>query len=120
MKKQLFVYGTLKTGCRNHHHLAGQTFLGAARTVPGFRLFDLGGYPGIAARAEDAGGVIGEVWEVDADCLRKLDRFEGVDDGLYRREPIPLQAPFEQRPADAYIAARNVAGCREIGSDWRE
>ncbi len=45
----LFVYGTLKRGCRNHRHLAGQAFVGPARTAPGFTLYDLGGYPGIAA-----------------------------------------------------------------------
>ena len=35
MKTLLFVYGTLKRGCRNHANLVGQRFVGEARTVPG-------------------------------------------------------------------------------------
>ena len=66
MDALLFVYGTLKRGCCNHRHLAGQRFVGPARTVPGFTLYDLGGYPGLAPAPEDTAGVAGEIWAVDA------------------------------------------------------
>jgi gamma-glutamylcyclotransferase (GGCT)/AIG2-like uncharacterized protein YtfP len=117
---EIFVYGTLKRGCSNHAQLAGQKFLGPARTVPGYRLFDLGGYPGIVAVGEDVEGVTGEVWAVDAECLRRLDAFEGVHEGLYRRETLPLQAPFADRPIDAYVSSLPVPGRREVGSTWTE
>ena len=120
MKTLLFVYGTLKKGCRNHRQLAGQAFIGPARTVPGFRLFDLGGYPGIVATTGDQAGVVGEVWEVEAGCLSRLDRFEGVHEGLYRREPIPLKPPFANQTIDAYVSALTVVGCRDVGSEWIE
>lgn len=120
MKSLLFVYGTLKRGCRNHHRLATQRFVGAAHSVAGYRLYDLGDYPGIVPEPTATEGVVGEVWEVDEECLRELDRFEGVDDGLYRRDPINLEPPFGTRRIDAYFAARSVVGCREVGPEWIE
>jgi gamma-glutamylcyclotransferase (GGCT)/AIG2-like uncharacterized protein YtfP len=120
MTTLLFVYGTLKRGCSNHRWLAGEEFLGAARTVPGFRLFDLGGYPAIAAVADDHAGVAGEVWSVRPPALAALDRFEGVHEGLYVRAPIALQAPFADRKVDAYFSVQGVMGRREIGAEWIE
>ena len=120
MSTLLFVYGTLKRGCTNHHHLAGQTFVGTARTPPGYRLYDLGGYPGIVSQPDDRDGVVGEVWSVDDDALRRLDRFEGIHEGLYRREPLALLPPYEGKPVHAYISELNAAGRREVGNCWEE
>jgi gamma-glutamylaminecyclotransferase len=120
VKTLLFVYGTLKRGCSNHAILAGQEFVGPARTQPGYRLFDLGGYPGIVAMPDDREGVNGEIWSVDAEALARLDAFEGVHEGLYRREPLPLLPPFAARPVDAYVSALGVTGRREVGSTWTE
>lgn len=120
MNTLLFVYGTLKRGCSNHHHLAGQTFVGAARTVPGFRLYDLGGYPGIAVAAGDRTGVVGEIWSVDTTALAQLDAFEGVHEGLYRRAPIALEPPFAGDSVDAYFPALDPSGRAEVGSEWIE
>ena len=120
MNRLIFVYGTLKRGCCNHSQLAGQAFVGEARTQPGFRLFDLGGYPGIVANADDRDGVFGEVWSVDPDCLDRLDAFEGVHEGLYHRVPLPLAAPFHQQQVDAYVSPLPVTGRPEVGSTWTE
>jgi gamma-glutamylcyclotransferase (GGCT)/AIG2-like uncharacterized protein YtfP len=118
MSTLLFVYGTLKRGCSNHRYLSDQTFVGEARTVPGFRLYDLGGYPGIVAQPDDREGVIGEVWSVNDEGLHRLDAFEGVHEGLYRRESIPLEAPFAEKKVDAYVPGLSVMGHREVGSEW--
>ena len=120
MNTLLFVYGTLKRGCSNHHHLAGQTFVGLARTRPGFRLYDYGGYPGIVATPQDETGVLGEVWSVGDEALERLDRFEGIHEGLYRRERLPLAAPFDGQNVDAYVSALSPIGRREIGFSWDE
>jgi gamma-glutamylaminecyclotransferase len=120
MSTLLFLYGTLKRGCSNHGQMAGQTFVGPARTVPGFRLYDLGGYPGIVPQADDREGVEGEVWSVNDEGLLRLDRFEGVHEGLYRREPIALQPPFAAQKIEAYVSPLGVGGRREIGSCWTE
>lgn len=116
----LFVYGTLKQGLSNHAYLAGQKLLGPARTQPGYRLFEVGGYPGMVPWPSDRVGVTGEVWEVDDQALAELDAFEGVPEGLYRRECVPLQAPFTDARVDAYIYPHSVAGRTEIGDSWKE
>ena len=118
-RKLVFVYGTLKRGGSNHHYLANQKFLGEARTAPGFRLYELGGYPGMVAQSADQNGVTGEVWSVDTVALKNLDELEGLSEGLYRREPVPLLAPFADRKIDAYLYARSIGGHREIGADWK-
>lgn len=116
----IFVYGTLKRRGSNHHYLAGQTFLGQARTVPGYSLFDLGNYPGMVAQTGVRDGVSGEVWSVDAECLDRLDKLEGVSEGLYQRETVALQPPYGQRSVEAYLYRRQVSGHPEIGSVWGE
>lgn len=120
MSTLLFVYGTLKRGCQNHQYLAGQTFVGNARTAPGFRLFDLGGYPGIARKADDHDGVVGEVWSVDDIALQRLDHFEGVHEGLFRREPLPLLPPFADHTIHAYISEQSPIGRKDVGACWQE
>ena len=117
----LFLYGTLKRGYSNHAYLAGQEFLGEARTPPGFQLYDLNGYPGMVVEsAPPAEGVSGEVWRIDPPTLEQLDQLEGLAEGLYRRERVPLLPPFHDHPVEAYIYARSVAHRRRIGSNWTE
>lgn len=117
---RLFVYGTLKRDCSNHAQLTGQRFVGEARTLPGFALYEIGGYPGMAPCADDRRGVAGEIWLVDAECLRRLDFFEGVHEGLYTREPIALQPPHDAEPVDAYVYRQPVTGREPLGDTWRE
>ena len=119
-QKLLFLYGTLKRGCSNHHFLAGQEFIGEARTAPGFRLYDLGGYPGMVASPDRRQGVMGEIWTVDAAALRRLDGLEGQKEGLYRRELVPLVSPFADQHIESYLYNRSVENRRAIGNVWRE
>ena len=119
-EKLVFVYGTLKRACANHHFLSGQKFIGEARTAPGFRLYALGGFPGMVAKPDDREGVAGEVWSVDADALVRLDALEGLAEGMYRREPVPLLPPFADRVIEGYVYARSIEGRREVGSEWKE
>lgn len=118
MKTLLFVYGTLKRGCSNHRQMAGQEFLATAETVPGFRLHNFGGYPGIGPGPRDAGGVHGEVWQVDDTGLQRLDAFEGVPEGLYERRGIPLQPPFDSARVQAYFPAGSPEGRKILGAEW--
>jgi len=89
----LFVYGTLKQGHPRDSALSGQKYLGVARTVDSFAMFDLGGYPGLVYATPDlAAGVKiwGEIYEVSEECLLKLDKIEGVEIELYGRKEIEL------------------------------
>ncbi len=118
MKKRVFVYGTLKRGHGNHHLLAGQVFLGAASTAAAYRLCDLGGFPGMVLAGEDGVSIAGEIWEVDAPCLRRLDELEDVAGGEYERTAIHLLPPFADREVEGYLFLRSVAGSRDAGSSW--
>lgn len=120
MSTLLFVYGTLKRGCSNHAQMSGAEFVASARTVAGYRLYDLGGFPALAARADDRIGVAGEIWSVNASVLARLDRFEGVHEGLYQRAPIALLAPFADQNVDAYFPALDPIGRPEVGAEWLE
>ena len=113
----LFVYGTLKRGEPRHRHLANQTFIAVARTRPVYRLFNLGEYPGLVRRA-DGLPIEGEIWEVDEACLRRLDRVEGCDEGLYCRSPVELASPYEGTPTVTYLYQKNVDGLPECGTRW--
>jgi gamma-glutamylaminecyclotransferase len=114
----VFVYGTLKRGGVNHGFLAGQQFMGIARTQAGYQLYDLEGFPGMVPDSADHDGVTGEVWAVDAATLAALDELEGLREGLYRREPIALQPPFADHVVESYIYVRSIAGRRSLGSTW--
>lgn len=120
MSTLLFVYGTLKRGGMNHAFLAGETFVAEARLPPGYRMFDVGGFPGLVPDPAARHSIVGELWAVTASGLSQLDRFEGVFENLYRRENVLLAAPPEHPTAQCYVYARSVAGLRDIGAEWRE
>jgi gamma-glutamylcyclotransferase (GGCT)/AIG2-like uncharacterized protein YtfP len=111
----LFVYGTLMRGGPRHRTLAGQRFLGAARTLPRYALFDLGAYPGLI---HDAGGqaIHGELYEVEAALIPLLDRVEGAPE-LYRLGPVALEGC--DRPVYAYFYQQSTLGYSPCeGNRW--
>lgn len=114
----IFVYGTLKRDGSNHRQIAGQEFVGLARTVPGYRLFSLGDYPGMVVFPADRAGVTGELWSVTAAAIPQLDEFEGVAQGLYQRLPIALLPPFADRAAETYLYPHSVESRPDLGSIW--
>ena len=115
----LFVYGTLKRGDVRAPLLAGQRFLGEARTEPSYRLFNTGDYPAMV-EAQPIGcegrSILGELWSVDAACLVRLDEEEGVDEGLYERRAIEIVDHAE--PIASYFYLRSVEGLADCGVQW--
>jgi gamma-glutamylaminecyclotransferase len=111
---RIFVYGSLRRGLGNHGQLAGATFDGTATTRPGFRLYDLGAFPGMVAVGN--GLVVGEVYLVDHELLERLDWFESHP-RWYRRTPIHLN---DGSSAEAYLLElRHVEDRPEVSSgDW--
>jgi gamma-glutamylcyclotransferase (GGCT)/AIG2-like uncharacterized protein YtfP len=97
MHTALFVYGTLKRGRRAHGLLGGQEFLGEARTVPGYRLYDSGSFPCLNADPGGTGQAQGELWRVDVLTLRRLDDFD-VPAILPSKSPVGWPASTRARP----------------------
>jgi len=111
----IFIYGTLKRGKSNHRFMAGQRFLGPASTLPGYRLYQLDGYPGMIESPSSGASVEGEIWDVDAAALAELDRLEGLSEGLYERVPVKLPAPWDAGKVETYLYLRSVAGRADLG-----
>jgi gamma-glutamylaminecyclotransferase len=109
----LFAYGTLRRGQSNHSRLADARFVAEARTEPSFELVDLGGYPALLEGGDTA--VSGELYELDAALLARLDEFEEVPQ-LYERKQISLGDTC----AHVYVMPRDRAACApriQVG-DW--
>ncbi len=117
----IFVYGTLKRGFCREHFLAGQSFLTEARTLPKYCMYHCGTYPGLQP-AEDGLSILGELWSVDEACLARLDREEGVDEGLFSRSVIELARSLSEsvadEPVEAYFYRLSVVGFRSCGHSW--
>jgi gamma-glutamylcyclotransferase (GGCT)/AIG2-like uncharacterized protein YtfP len=111
----LFVYGSCKRGRHNHGVLAGQRFVAAARTEALYRLHDCGPYPCLVDAPEGGRPVLGEVYEVDAEALARLDELEGAPD-YYRRGPVRLQDFTE--PVEAYFFQQDAGRFPDCGDCW--
>lgn len=78
-KHTIYVYGTLRAG-------------GSSETLSGFKMFDLGWYPGVVLTDTDDEITVERI-EVDDDKLARLDRYEGYnphrpENSLYVRHPV--------------------------------
>ncbi len=94
----LFVYGTLLK--ENYH----QTVL------VGWKMYDVGAYPGIVRSAEPSDEVHGGLMLVDDTQLMGLDMYEGVPT-LYRREAVVTRDGFE---VEVYTWNGQTEGLQEI------
>lgn len=113
---RLFVYGTLRAG------LPANARLGAdARAVQhnyilkGFRLYNYAGRFPFAVPADQYFEITGDLFEIADAKLAELDEYEGVEEGLFRREFIPSLG--------AYIYVRGEAGPGDhppiVSGDWK-
>ncbi len=92
---RVFVYGTLKTGFPNFHINTGTRVPGGFVTVHRFPLYLVGPtkVPWLVNRPGEGEFVVGEVFEVDATTLARMDVLEQIDEPLwYAREPLLVQA----------------------------
>ena len=118
MKQRIFIYGTLKRGGSFSHYMAGQEFIGQARTEPLYRMVDCGGYPGMFSVNENALSVCGEVWNVDESCRARLDVLEDVAGGEYELVKVQLLAPFDAQEVVTYIHLRANQNMPDAGTNW--
>ena len=118
MMTRVFVYGTLKRGYANSGWIRLQRFISEAETLPVYRMYDAGGYPALVL--DEGGGVAiqGELWDVDAAGLARLDVLEGIAEGEYER--VAAQLPPQYGEAEIYLWLGSTLGMPEIGSCWKE
>lgn len=113
----VFVYGTLKRGQRNHERfIGGAAYLGEAQTEPDYRLWCNGAYPVLCPATDGPGDSIrGEVYALTDDQLLRLDRLEAG----YARKVLSLKTPDGRRMAAyAYLQEQPSRFCRPAGDRW--
>lgn len=59
---------------------------------------------------EQGSRVHGTLWRVDQACFEALDAFEGVPEGLYRRQTLEIDSPIGRTTAEIYLATFTEAG----------
>ena len=119
---KVFVYGSLLSGMGNHPLLGNSKKLGISRSPKGFKMLDLGHFPGVVRSEDGIGDVVGEVYEVGDDTLRGLDRLEGYnssnpENGFYNR----IEIETDLGKAFMYTINRGFCGRKEFveNGDWR-
>lgn len=84
-KHLVFVYGTLRSGHSNHHLLKDAYCYGTGSTEAGYAMYLISGYPYVTS-SEARYPIVGEMYAVDDDTLKTLDRMEGHPRYYERRE----------------------------------
>ncbi len=121
MSTHLFVYGTLmrgeeRDGLVAHLPATPASVRGQLWRVPA-------GYP--ALYLDPAGIEIrGELLQLENESiLMVLDLYEGVSEGLYSREVVPITVRGMKKTAWVYVMSRaqlRIAGCQPLKTDdWR-
>lgn len=84
----LFVYGTLRRGYWNHHYIAHCRFIGKGLTKEKYAMFCTG-IP-FVCREPKTSRIVGELYEVDEETLKRVDSLEGHPH-WYVREPVRVE-----------------------------
>jgi gamma-glutamylcyclotransferase (GGCT)/AIG2-like uncharacterized protein YtfP len=111
---KVFVYGTLKKGYRNHRLLEGSNYIGEGK-ISGYDLYDLGSFPGII---RGKGEVVGEIYEIDQETLKRVDMLES-EGQLYSRVPVEVSQNGKMVKAATYVFNRSVNNAHRIEKEWR-
>ncbi|MGC1483265.1 MAG: gamma-glutamylcyclotransferase family protein [Candidatus Acidiferrum sp.] len=115
----LFVYGTLKRGGKSHKRLREENsvrFRSPARIQAELYSVRGGEYPGAVLTSAPSRFVKGDLFVLQnpQETLRHLDEFEGVDDGLFRRELVDVWARRRRVKAWVYLYARPLTNATLI------
>lgn len=131
MTHTLLVYGSLRKGANNNRLMDGADYIGTTK-LPGFSLFELGGwFPGVknteAERPWIDEVVVDIYGDVSDEQLKRLDHYEGYyedapNNSLFRRIPVTtLVDEFPKTTPQVYVynGAVDLAKVIESG-DWIE
>jgi gamma-glutamylcyclotransferase (GGCT)/AIG2-like uncharacterized protein YtfP len=113
---ELFDYGSLLAGERDHDLLAGAEFLGPARTKPLYTLVDLGPYPALFAGGNVS--VLGELYRIDKKRRFQIDVRKECP-VMFQRIKVELE---DGRLVEAYaMREEQVRGRRRLkGGSFRD
>ena len=119
MKKYLVaVYGSLRKKQSNYeYHLSNSTYKGTFTTEPEYTMHSLSYYPGLKLNGNTS--IVMEVYEVDEETLKTLNRLEGYYPGekstFYDR--IEINTPWGKSFTYIYVNELSKDSIVESG-DW--
>ncbi|HXF95143.1 MAG TPA: gamma-glutamylcyclotransferase family protein, partial [Gemmatimonadales bacterium] len=110
-----FAYGSNLSRERMARRCPGAALLGTARLAGHRFVINRRGYATVVP--EPGATVYGVLWDLSETHGALLDRYEGVEQGLYRREPCRVEPVAGGRPVDAwlYVAADRAPGTPRSG-----
>jgi gamma-glutamylcyclotransferase (GGCT)/AIG2-like uncharacterized protein YtfP len=92
---KLLVYGTLRQNCGASGFLNGTDYQGDVR-LPGYDMYNLGGFPGIVPNPDNKEGVVCEVFDgVTPEIMENLDYYEG-----YRPDYPPERSHYLRKKVE--------------------
>lgn len=99
----LFAYGTLRDE-RFVGHLLEREVSAEAATLLDFERVEIDGFGYPAVLAAEGGRVEGSLYrDLSADDYRRLDAYEGVEEGLYQRLKGRVLSRDSELPEPAYV-----------------
>ena len=104
------VYGSLKKGRGNHQHfLKDAEVIGEGVTQNKFKMLSMGAFPGLidSTEPDNTANVVVEVYQVDSDSFKSLDRLEGYPHFYTRRQETILLSNDKKIQAWIYILAKD-------------
>ena len=119
MKKHLVAcYGSLRRGMSNYqYYLSNSEYKGTFTTEPEYTLHSLSAYPGLKLNGNTS--IVMEVYEVDEETLKTLNRLEGYYPGekstFYDR--IEIDTPWGKAFTYIYVNELSKESIVESG-DW--
>ena len=111
-------YGSLRRGMSNHqYYLSSSEYKGTFSTEPEYTLHSLSYYPGL--KLDGNTSIVMEVYEVDEETLKNLNRLEGYHPGetstFYDR--IEINTPWGKAFTYIYVNELSKESIVESG-DW--
>lgn len=107
---RVFVYGTLRQGGSRRGALEEATEISKKAYLVGFKMYHLGGFPGIIHLSSGERGepIVGELYQIDERTLARLDMIEGHQEerpeaSFYRRTEVQIVVPREGENKKAEI-----------------
>jgi gamma-glutamylcyclotransferase (GGCT)/AIG2-like uncharacterized protein YtfP len=86
----VFVYGTLKSGCRSNYLLKNCKFISKVSTKKNYKLYSKISYPCMVVDDLNPHSISGELYLCDLYSVKVLNEYEGVDFGLYSLSVIEI------------------------------
>jgi len=111
-KEFLFVYGTLKRGCRAFHFLKDEQFFSEGYTVRKYGFVSFGDFPAVVKNLRPCFHVKGEIFLIDGNKLSEIDEYENCP-YFYLRESEKVVLLGTNTTIECFIYVLNTKNVKE-------